>query len=65
MNKAKEKPDKQRRPRKPRKKFNISYEILPPGTLKRNPSSLAKAPAQRWEEVIDICAEIVADSGCE
>ena len=62
MNKPKEKLKKGGRPKKRvKKKFNITCEILPPGTLKRNPTCFAQTPAKRWEEIIDICAEIIAE----
>ena len=40
--------------------FNITYEILPPGTLKRKGSKKEK-PDQRWYEVFNICSEIIAE----
>ena len=58
----KEKTKKGVRSKRVRKKFNITCEILLPGTLKRNPSCFAQTPAERWEEIIDICAEVIAES---
>lgn len=46
--------------RKPYRKLKITYEILPPGTLKREPSdSCPTDPVQRWKEIQDICADII------
>jgi len=46
---------------KPRKKLIISYEILPPGTLKRNSSCYSKDSTERWEEILDVCAGVMVE----
>lgn len=44
-----------------RKAFVITYEILPPGTLKRkHPEN--ETPGERWEGILDICAKIIAEN---
>ncbi|MBN2367604.1 hypothetical protein JXC34_01190 [Candidatus Woesearchaeota archaeon] len=43
-----------------KKKFDITFEILPPGTLHRNSSENSDSPSERWEEITDICAKIIA-----
>ncbi len=58
----KEKTKKGVRSKRVRKKFNITCEILPPRILKRNPACFAQNPEERWEEIIDICAEVIAES---
>ncbi|MBU4000548.1 hypothetical protein KKG29_05280 [Patescibacteria group bacterium] len=62
MNRPKQKLKKGTKQKKVKKKYNITYEILPPATLKRNPACFTQTPADRWEEIIDICAEIIAES---
>ena len=64
MNK-KEKTKKGVRSKKVKKKFDITCEILPPGTLKRNPSRFSQTPLERWEEIIDICADVISESRLE
>ena len=63
MGRAKPKTTKCNRPKKPRKKLKISCEILPPGTLKRNPSSFAQTPEERWDDILGVCGEVVAGCG--
>ena len=41
------------------RKIKISYEILPPGTLKRNSLNNVNTPKNRWEEIIDVCVRVV------
>ena len=51
------------RNKKPKHKLKITYEILPSGALKKNicNSSSAKTSADRWDEILDICAEAILD----
>ena len=45
------------------KGLTITCEILPPGTLKRNNSSMSRQHcAERWEEIIEICADTIAEA---
>ena len=47
--------------RKSVRKFEITGEVLPPGTLKRNPTCFIQTPKERWEEIVEICAEVVVE----
>lgn len=52
---------KKRQRRNNGKPYRITYEIVPPGTLKRNPGCLRDRPKDRWSEIIEICCEIVKE----
>lgn len=43
-----------------KKKLPFTFEILCPGTLKRKEEK-RDTPEKRWEEIKDICADIIAD----
>ena len=63
-----ERKNKERREVQKNKKEEILYLIAGqyhPGTLKRNPSSFTQTPKERWEEIIDICADVISESGLE
>jgi len=66
MNK-KEKTKKGKRYKKIKRKkcIHITYDILPSGTLERNPSSFTQTPKERWEEIVDICADVISESRLE
>jgi len=41
--------------------LNVTCEILPPGTLKRKDRKKRSSYTERWNEIIDICAEVIAE----
>ena len=49
--------------KKQRNPLKITYEILPPGSLRKNicNSCSAKTSTDRWDEIIDICAEVILE----
>ncbi len=49
------------RPKGIKNKFQITCEILPPGSLKRT-APTAETPEGRWEEIINIGSEIIEES---
>lgn len=51
--------------KKPGIKLNITYEILSPGILTKNPINFSKSPIERWEEIINICAETISENGAD
>ena len=53
------------RPKGTKKKFYITYEIVPPGTIKRNLPMIQKTSKERWEEIVNICSEIIAEAQLE
>ena len=48
--------------KKSKRKLTITYEILPSGILTRNSENLSKSPRERWEEIINICAEAISEN---
>ncbi|CAB1062332.1 hypothetical protein D1BOALGB6SA_7108 [Olavius sp. associated proteobacterium Delta 1] len=44
-----------------KKELKITCEILPPGTLKRKGKGPEQGCTDRWEEIVDICAGVIAD----
>lgn len=49
------------RPKGIKNKFQITCEILPPGSLKRT-TPTSETPEERWEEIITIGSEIIAEN---
>ncbi|MCK5707043.1 MAG: hypothetical protein KAI43_05270 [Candidatus Aureabacteria bacterium] len=60
--KIKKYPIKRGRPKGSRKKHIITYEILPPGTLKKKFPDKPETAVQRWEEILEICTRIIAEN---
>lgn len=56
---------KKGRPKGSKKKFHITYEIVPPGTIKRDSPIPQRTPDKRWEEIIEICSAIIAETSQE
>jgi len=50
------------RPKGAKKKFHITYEIVYSDTGKNNSSTPHKTPEERWEEIVEICSAIIAES---
>lgn len=44
-----------------RRKYVFTYEILPPGSLRRSPAPKESAK-ERWEEIKSICIKIIEDN---
>ena len=42
-----------------------SYEILEPGTLRRNNLNNSIKFDERWCEIVEICSEVIAENDCE
>lgn len=53
---------KSARGRKLRTDLKITCEILPPGTLKRKGRKKRLSQKDRWDEIVDICAEVIGDN---
>jgi hypothetical protein len=47
--------------RRGKKALVITCEILPPGSLRRNSTEPLKTHKDRWEEIVEICAETIAE----
>ena len=49
---------------RPRKTWNITGEVVPPGTLGPNPHNpySDSTPEERWEGIVNCCAEMVANA---
>ncbi|MEW6008241.1 MAG: hypothetical protein AB1629_01215 [Candidatus Omnitrophota bacterium] len=54
--------NKKGRPRGSKKEFRITYEIVPPGTIKSDLPIPQKTPDERWEEIVEICSAIIAEA---
>ena len=54
--------NKRGRPKGTRKKFHITYEIVYSDPAKNNSSTPHKTSEERWEEIIEICSAIIAES---
>ena len=44
-----------------RRKYVFTYEILPPGSLRRRPV-FKESAKKRWEEIKNICIKIIEDN---
>lgn len=54
--------NKKGRPKGSKKEFRITYEIVPPGSIKRDSPIPQKTPDERWEEIVEICSAIIAEA---